>query len=230
MALHKFIGVHLNYIYGISKVAIANLKNENKSEEKNEDEPRSSVYETSLPNFTKIEILDQRSENESFHDDSEATPNDFSFMEDWRGLSSTPKTRRESKYLTPCKEIEACQAANILKPAKQRVLINGNHTGFIKVGNKKHIQIKNTCAFDSLCQAIAEGFIQNEKYRDHINNSNNSTLITAKSLGTIGAVHETYKERCTALIPFSKLELDLPTKGKLDGTVYNSWSHRFKLK
>ena len=89
--------------------------------------------------------------------------------------------------------------SNALKLPSRRILVNGLLSKFIREKNGPVIQLKNTCAFDSIAQILANGYIQYEKYRDNVSNCDNALIAASRSLAVEGAVHETYQLRLQAL-------------------------------
>jgi len=94
--------------------------------------------------------------------------------------SPPPKKIKRSKYLNSHPEIKIKQKIN-QKIVKRRLDIvkNGNLVGPLSIGlnkNKKKCKVINTCAFDSILQAVATAYLDSQNYAEFIDTSNCSIL------------------------------------------------------
>ncbi|XP_031355882.1 uncharacterized protein LOC116180164 [Photinus pyralis] len=87
--------------------------------------------------------------------------------EHWKGLGGSPKTKRKARYLGPCPEWATIEESNVRNAPKVGFLRNG---GLISAKPKrssgKIMQLKNTCAFDSIVQVLACIYVDSLKVRD----------------------------------------------------------------
>lgn len=87
-----------------------------------------------------------------------------------------PKKIKRSKYLSSHPEIKIKQKIN-QQIVKHRldIIKNGNLVGTLSIGlnkNKEKCKITNTCAFDSLLQAVATAYLDSQEYAKYIDTNN----------------------------------------------------------
>lgn len=130
--------------------------------------------------------------------------------ENWRGLGndrhpkmlperkvSLDKKRRKPTYLDKCPEWQFIKDTRI---SKLPIFINGNFCGPVNLGKTK-LNIKKTCAFDSIIQLVMSGIATNHDYERNIKNCPNATIQLA--LKVIGSnknpTSKSYLERANIL-------------------------------
>ncbi|KAJ1528191.1 hypothetical protein ONE63_008103 [Megalurothrips usitatus] len=125
---------------------------------------------------------------------------ELAICENWRGVSDT-KEKKPSKYLSPYPQIEV-ETLQALDPPKEYLLKNGNLTGFFEIHDGSKVQVKNTCAFDAICQLIAHGILEHASLRLRVEEvqDKSEALQVVWALAHEGAVKGTYCLRAKALV------------------------------
>lgn len=119
-----------------------------------------------------------------------STVNDWNTCENWRGkaelkctaeLNKSPiKKRVKPSYLDKCSEWEFIKNTKI---SKQPAFKNGLFCNPVILG-KLRLNVRNTCAFDSLFQVVMSAIASNEVYREIIDKSANKTVQLAMKIFT----------------------------------------------
>jgi len=129
--------------------------------------------------------------------------------ENWRGqgndnqltykIINTPlKKKRSTKYMQSAPEIDRILNTRVTRSTAESLLINGNSTTPVKIGKHKYL-IHNTCPFDSVSAIITMAYIDNLRYKQFINDSENSFLKFCKNLAVNGTSIKSYCDRGTLL-------------------------------
>ncbi|CAI6375994.1 unnamed protein product [Macrosiphum euphorbiae] len=141
-----------------------------------------------------------------------ATNNEEIEIENWKNKaylpSKPPKKIKRSKYLNSHPEIKIKQKIK-QKIVKHRLDIvkNGNLVGPLSIGsnkNKKKCKVINTCAFDSILQAVATAYLDSQNYAELIDTINCSILNIASRLVHNGTNNQLYIERFELLKQYTK--------------------------
>lgn len=136
-------------------------------------------------------------------------------IENWKNKaylqSPPPKKIKRSKYLSSHPEIKIKQKIN-QQIVKHRldIIKNGNLVGTLSIGlnkNKEKCKITNTCAFDSLLQAVATAYLDSQEYAKYIDTNNCSILNIASKLVLSGTNNQLYIDRFELLREHAKKNL-----------------------
>lgn len=226
MRVDKFLVTHLQAIRGDIKLAAANASiNKN---EKNEieimklnnlitDNSESDIFSNNEAelNTNSYDKMDCES-SESTNSDSEIDCNSSSNIheeqewENWRNKACPPSpiikkpNKKRTVYLDTHPEIKLKQNVN-KKISKHKIDLvrNGNIMRPLCLSiqkDKKRYQMINTCAFDSLIQAMATAYLDSGEYSNNINaNALSTTSKLASHLVKEGANRKFYEERIIVL-------------------------------
>lgn len=129
---------------------------------------------------------------------------------------------QRGKYLNPCPDIEIIHN----RPTKKRstnILQNGITVAPVWI-NKKLIQIKNTCPFDSLAEILSSAYAENAFYRTAIDSiiEHCPTTKIVKQYAKNGPTADVYKERALLLSTiFETKNSSLLCEGNITNLIHN---------
>lgn len=128
-------------------------------------------------------------------------------IENWKNKARQPsplkKESKRSKYLNSHPEIKIKQKRNKNILRRLDIAKNGNLIKPLTIGLEK-IKNSNTCAFDSILQAIATAYIDSQEYAHFVDKSQCPTLNIASALVKNGAIKKFYEERLVILKEYCK--------------------------
>lgn len=224
MRVDKFLVTHLRAIRGDIKLAAVdeNLDKKEIKKIKLSNYIKDTSIPASFPNNQvdlisnsrdKMDCESNESENSESEIDSKSSIGNIheeQEFENWRNKACPPSpiikksTPKRTVYLDAHPEIKLKQNVN-KKMSKHKIDLvrNGNAMRPLCLStykNKKKYQIINTCAFDSLIQAIATAYLDSEEYSSNIDT--NLLCLTSKlarHLVKEGANRKFYEERIIVL-------------------------------
>lgn len=213
MRVDKFLVTHLNSIRGDLKLIGSN--NFQEVNEKNQNfESDLEFFDDLYLNNDKNIVLGDKASGESNYTADEcgelSSSSDVDVeektIENWKNKAQQPpqKKVKRSKYLNSHPEIKMKQKVN-QKQVRHRldIIKNGNLVRPLPINSNK-FKATNTCAFDSIVQAVATAYLDSRDYATFIDNSDCKILKFSRSLVHNGANNQLYKERLNILQEYSK--------------------------
>jgi len=242
MRVDKFLVTHLRAIRGDIKLAAVN-ENINEKEIKKmklDNSIKDSSIQVNFPS-SKVEVISNNHDkidcesSGSGNSDSEvdcrssiSNNHEEQEFENWRNKASPPSpiikktTAKRTVYLDAHPEIKLKQKIN-KKISKKRIdlIRNGNCMRPLRLQkDKKKYQIINTCAFDSVIQAMASAYLDSEEYSNSIDtNALCKTSKLASHLVKEGANRKFYEERIIVLRDYCKRNQLIGELTELDAQV-----------
>lgn len=126
--------------------------------------------------------------NECVGDENIPAQNECNVRETWGGLEKNVRTtdndevpnpkRAKPSYLDKCPEWDYIKDSRV---GRVPILKNGNTSGPVNMGDYQ-MNIRNTCAFDSMLQVVLSGVLGNRMYREKTNSSESPLLKLAHNI------------------------------------------------
>lgn len=214
MRVDKFIITHLRAIRGDVKLAAGKTNVLEKKESNITKQSFEMVKEQNMNDSYNNSEIDINSNSNSSDEEMKSNSSFNSTVseleiENWNNKADQPSPKKSTKitkpsiYLENQPEIKTKQKMNKnVTKYKVDLARNGSLIRSLFVDskqNKTKCQIINTCAFDTLIQAISTAYIDSQEYAKYVNSNRCTTLQLGRRLVEQGANKIFYEERLKIL-------------------------------